>query len=93
MIHLLQLLLKLVASIEEGREDTRIAESLLIVGIWFVLAATLFAEKLGEWRERLLWTGSVAVGVGAFLLIRRKARKWLPGTGRPRQRIIDKRYF
>jgi hypothetical protein len=86
-------LLKLIAGIEEGREDSRIAGSLLVGGFWFVIAAALFGHQLGASREWLLWGGWIAVALGIYLLARRKARKWIPQAGRPRRRIIDKRYF
>jgi hypothetical protein len=86
-------LLKLIAGIEDGRENSRIAGSLLVGGIWFAVAASLFGSQLGASREWLLWGGWIAIGLGIYLLARRKMNRWRPETRRPRRRVIDKRYF
>jgi hypothetical protein len=93
VIHLLQLLLKLLANIEDARPDNRIAGSALIFGIWLMIAANLFGHQLGAWRELLLWSGWIVAAFGVYLLVRRKTRAWRLRTNKPPRRIIDKRYF
>jgi hypothetical protein len=77
VFHLIQLLLNLLLKIEgELPDNSRLAGSILIGGVWFILVAELFPRQLGPWRDWCFWGGWIYVGLSAFLFIRRKIWKW-----------------
>lgn len=82
MVELIKLFLKLILHVDSGlRDNTRLAGSILIGGAWLVLVAVLFPHPLGEWRSWFYWGGYGLVGLGLFLLARRRL-----GRGRPVKR-------
>lgn len=85
MFHLLQLLLNLLLKAEgELPDNSRLAGSFFIGGIWLLLVAELFPHLLGPWREWCLWAGWICVGLAAFMVVRRKIRNW-QGKGTKRR--------
>lgn len=77
MIHLIQLLLKLLLQVQSDLPDSsRLIGSILIGGAWLLLIAEIFPRQLGSWRVWCLWGGWICVGLGLFLLLRRQIWKW-----------------
>lgn len=81
MIHLIQLLLQLLLRVDgELPDNSRLAGSLFIGGVWLLLIAKLFPRQLGPWLDWCLWTGWICVGLATFMFVRRKIWIWR-GTG------------
>jgi hypothetical protein len=77
VVHLLQFLIKLLINLERDLKDnSKLVGSLLIGGVWLIFFAELFRTKLGIWREWFIWSGSILVGLAAFLFFRRKIWAW-----------------
>ena len=77
MVHLLQFLIKLLINLERDLKDnSKLVGSLLIGGVWLIFFAEVFRPKLGIWREWFIWSGSILVGLAAFLFLRRKIWAW-----------------
>jgi hypothetical protein len=77
MVHLLQLLVKLLLNVERDLKDnSKLVGSLLIGGVWLILFAEIFPTQLGVWREWFIWSGWILVGLAAFLFVRRKIWAW-----------------
>jgi hypothetical protein len=84
MVELIKLLLKLMVHVDGGlRDNTRLAESVLIGGAWVILVAVLFPRQLGEWRSWFYGGGGSLLALGLLLVARRKV--W-EGRGRPAKR-------
>jgi hypothetical protein len=72
---LIHFLLKLLLKMEESVQDnTKLVGSLLIGGLWFLLAAEIFPKPLGSWCGGIVWAGWILIGLAVFLLVRRKIR-------------------
>ncbi len=69
MFHLLQLLLKLLLQVEgELPDNSRLASSIFIGGVWLILIAEIFPRQLGPWRDWCFWGGWICAGLAAFLI-------------------------
>jgi hypothetical protein len=86
VVHLLQLLVKLLLNVERDLKDnSKLVGSLLIGGVWLILFVEIFPTQLGIWREWFIWRGWILVGLAAFLLVRRKIWAWRGRRGSTRR--------
>ncbi len=77
MVHLLQLLVKLLLNLEqEVQDNSKLVGSLLIGGLWLLLLAQIFPGQLGSWQYGFVLAGWILVGMAAFLFVRRKIWRW-----------------
>lgn len=77
MIHLIQLLVKLLLHAERDiKDNTKLVGSLAIAGLWLLLLAELFPAQLGLWRDWFDWAGWILIGLAFFLFARRKFWMW-----------------
>jgi hypothetical protein len=83
VLHLLQLLVKVLLNLERGVADnSKLVGSLLIGGLWLLFLAWIFAAPLGDWRDCFFWSGWILIGLAAFLFVRRKLWAWQGGRAR-----------
>jgi len=77
VFHLIQLLLNLLLKIDGDLPDnSRLAGTIFIGGLWLLLIAKIFPQQLGRWPDGCLWVGWICVGLATFMVVRRKMRNW-----------------
>jgi hypothetical protein len=77
VVHLLQLLVKLLLNLDqEVQDNSKLVGSLLIGGLWLLLLAQIFPAPLGSWQYAFVLGGWILAGMATFLFVRRKIWRW-----------------